>query len=323
MNKDLFVGIDGGGTWTRALIIDAEGHVVGFGKAGSSNRNHHSEEEVAANLRSAILAAVGSSDLSLVRRYMMGMAGVSTDSDRESLRKLTYTIPEVMPGTPIDIENDTYTGLVGGLSCRPGMVLIAGTGSIVFGRNNAGQTHMCGGWGALADDAGSAYAVSVEAIRIAVRVEDGRLQDSKLHSVVLKFLGIEAQPRDLIDRVHNQGLGREDIAQMAPLVMQAAREGDWAADQIVKQQVEELVGCVRGVNKRLFPAGESAELVYVGGLALSGDPYQTRLTARIQESCPNVRVVPSELSAERGAALEALRRSGVSVTPTVLTNLGS
>ena len=315
-----FVGVDGGGTSTRALLADASGRILGEGLAGSANRNHFPREAVRDHLRESFLAATRGApgargNLACV---FLGMGGVSTDGDRRDVASIVGEIPEAA-GAKIVVENDTRVGLTGGLSGRPGIVLIAGTGSACLGVNARGETWLCGGWGALADDAGSGHWIGLRAIQAAVRAEDGRLPPTSLREAVFSFLELE-EPRQLLDRVHNRGLERDRIAQLAPRVIEACQRGDAVAGKILAEAVAELSGMVAVTARRLFGDGP-CEVIFVGGLARSGPPFEPMLVERLRADAPRARVRQPEMSPEQGAVLEALRAGGVPWTAEVLANV--
>lgn len=305
-----FLGVDGGGTYTRALLANAEGELLGSACVGSSNRNHYSREQVQQNLRQALLGAMGGvasgEDLAGI---FLGMCGVSTDDDRNDILSIVLDIAEIPVTVPVQVENDAWIGLAGGLPGRSGMVLIAGTGSACFGLTQDGRSQWCGGWGALADDVGSAPWIGTRALQAAVRCEDGRVGHTLLRDAVFDFLGLR-EPRKLIDRVHNQGLTREEIGQLAPKVVQAYELGDVEAVKIISDAVVELSLLVATVAEGLFHH-QPSELILVGGLALSGKPFQDLLIERITLDSPEVSVPEPEMSPVQGAVLEALREGGV------------
>ena len=313
-----YIGVDGGGTHTRVLMCDAGGHVTGTGRAGSTNRNHHPRDQVRANLRLALLNATGGQPVQDAVIYM-GMSAVSTDADRAQIISIAREIPEIASSLEIVVENDARIGLTGGLSGRPGMVLIAGTGSACLGISATGQTWWCGGWGALADDSGSAPWIGLRAIQAAVRAEDGRSWPTTLCEIVFNFLELR-DPRELIDRVHNRALSREEMGQLAPRVIAAAQQGDLTAGHIVRDAVAELSLLVSTTAKKLFD-NDPCELILVGGLALSGPPFQTMLIEKIRQVAPTVQVRDPEMSPVQGAVLEAFRADGVPWTDCLLTEL--
>ncbi|HVV68160.1 MAG TPA: BadF/BadG/BcrA/BcrD ATPase family protein [Gammaproteobacteria bacterium] len=315
-----FIGVDGGGTHTRALLANAEGELLGRAEAGSTNRNHHSREVVRRNLREAILTAMG--DVATGQELagiFLGMCGVSTDDDRADTVSIVREITEIPATVPVRVENDAWIGLAGGLLGRSGMVLIVGTGSACFGLREDGKSLWCGGWGALADDVGSAPWIGTRALQAAVRCEDGRIPSTLLRDYVFNFLGI-CEPRKLIDRIHNQGLTREEIGQLAPKVLQAYVLGDIEAKKIITDAVSELSLLVATVAKNLFQH-QPSELILVGGLALSGKPFQNLLIERIIQDSPEVSVPTPEMSPVQGAVLEALKAGGISCGPEIMARI--
>lgn len=321
MTAKLYLGVDGGGTGTRAVVADRSGRVLGVGLAGSTNLNHHPRSVVVDHLRTAVEAALAraGSTPRQVQAAFLGVCGISTEADKMLFADLAREVIEPASRSLLKVENDAVAGLTGGLSGRPGGVLIAGTGSACLGTSGDGRACWVGGWGALADDDGSAGWVGVEAIRAAVRAEDGRAGSTVLREVVFGFLGLD-DPRELIDRVHNRGLDRSEIARLAPLVVEAAEGGDARARAIVGEAVARLSSLAAAVVRRLGVVN-SWDLVLAGGLARSGPPFEPRLVARIALDVPMVRVVEPDLPPVGGAVLEALRLDGVSMTPEVVENL--
>ncbi len=321
MAEQYYLGVDGGGTHTRALLADRTGQVLGTGRSGSTNRNHHTRDQVRANMRSALLDALGGRPMEKVSTLFLGMCGVSHDADRQDIISIVREIPEVGTRPRVLVENDTYIGLTGGLSGRPGIVLIAGTGSACFGINSAQKTFMGGGWGALVDDVGSGSWIGIRAMQAAVQSEDGRLGHTVLRDIVFKFLELKT-PRQFIDRVHNQGLDRCQIGKLAPLVIDAYRQGDAVAGEILHAAAVELARLVAATVRPLF-GHDPCEMILVGGVALSGPPFQTMLIEQIQKVAPNVSVRDPEMSPVQGAILNALQADGIAWTNEILKNLRS
>jgi N-acetylglucosamine kinase-like BadF-type ATPase len=205
------------------------------------------------------------------------------------------------------VDNDAVGALSGGLAGRPGLVLIAGTGSACLGIAADGRRWWCGGWEALADDGGSAYWIGVEAIRSAVRQEDGRVPPGALRDLVFSRWDL-AEPRALAERLARPDVDRAAIAALAPQVL-ALTPTDAEAARIVERAVDELARLV-AVTARRTVGDEPGELIFTGGLANSGPPFTPMLIARIADVAPNVRVVPPELPPVLGAVLEAMIRAG-------------
>lgn len=321
MASHWYLGVDGGGTHTRALLADPDGHVLGTGQSGSTNRNHHPRDEVRSNLQAAMLGALGDRKPDERLTIFLGMSAVSTDRDRADIASIVREIPEIGAAPTVLVDNDARIGLTGGLSGRPGIVLIAGTGSACLGIDAVGTSWWCGGWGAMADDTGSAPWIGLRALQAAVRAEDGRAAPTALRDIVFEFLEL-SEPRELIDRVHNRGLTREELGSLAPRVIRACQDGDATAARILTDAGGELAQLVSTTARRLF-AGQPCEMILVGGLALSGPPFQNLLIERIHQAVPNVHVREPELSPVQGAVLDAMRADGAAWGETVIRRLGA
>ena len=315
-----YLGIDSGGTNTRALLADDSGKVWGSGYAGSANPNHYPRSQIIDNLQRAIGASMEwlLKPVTLTSVFM-GASGISTDCDCADMRSLLRGLPEIGSRPVVEVESDTLIGLTGGLTGRPGLVLIAGTGSACYGMNAQGHRYLCGGWGALADDVGSAPWIGVRAIQAAVLAQDGRMPATRLRDIVFDYLEL-SEPRQLIHRVHNQGLDRAAIGRLAPLVMEIYGEGDYAAGEIVRDAVIGLSNLVKATRDRLFDLGD-CEMILVGGVALSGPPFQQLLLEQIRAFVPGVRPREPELSPVQGAILEAMRASGATWNAQTIANL--
>ena len=320
-SEGYFVGVDGGGTNTRMLVVDALGRSLGEGHAGSTNRNDHPRAEVLANMQQAFDQAVqGLPKGANIRAIQLGLGGVCTSADQADVATIVRDLRGIQPTTKVAVENDTYIGLTGGLSGRPGMVLIAGTGSACYGRNSAGDSWLCGGWGPLVDDVGGGYWLGLQAMMVAVRAEDGRTPMGQLLKKMV-FTALELNdPREFLDRVQNRHLERAQIAALAPRVVEAAANGDACAAAILAQGAETLAETVAVTTQKLFGVAP-CDLILVGGLALSGPPYQNQLEARIKAHVPNVVVRQPEMGPVQGAALEALRSGGVAWSATLIAQL--
>ena len=311
------LGIDGGGTRTRAVLATPDGDVVGSAIGGSVNPRHHSPDVVRDRLSDLVAAAVGASGLA-VESAFLSLGGISTPADASAVEALAARVP-ALARARVTVENDAVAALTGGLSGRPGMVLIAGTGSACMGRSAQGERYWCGGWEFLADDAGSAYWMAVEAIRAAVRVEDGRLPASALRDLVFGRWA-PGDARGLAERLSRPDLDRAAIAALAPGVIALAGT-DALARTIVDRAADELALLVAVTARRLFAEGPS-EVIFTGGLALSGPPFTPLLVRRI-EAARGVCVVEPELPPALGAVIEAARRVSWPVSHTFVENLAA
>jgi N-acetylglucosamine kinase-like BadF-type ATPase len=300
-----FLGIDGGGSHTRAVMADAGGRIIGSGVGASINPRHQDVPTIRERLRDLVRSARGSGAERLSAAFL-SLGGISTRADAEAVEAIAADVDELR-ATKVRVANDAVAALVGGLAGRPGMVLIAGTGSACYGVAADGRSHWCGGWEHRADDAGSAYWIAIESLRAAVRVEDGRLPPSALRDLVFNRWPL-SEPRALAERLSRGDLDRASLAALAPEVI-ALAASDALAKAIVDRAADELARMVAVTAARLF-ATDPSELILTGGLARSGPPVTPLLVSRIETMAHGVKVVEPELPPVLGAVIEAARLAG-------------
>jgi N-acetylglucosamine kinase-like BadF-type ATPase len=166
----LFAGIDGGGTKTRAVIANRQGEILGLGVAGPSSLAAASHAMRCENIGSAIQSALAPKGLEAdsLASLFLGVASVATKADcntvREAVDELGWCWVE-----HVNVDHDIRIALEGGLAGREGIALIAGTGSSCYGRRHDGQAWQAGGWEHLLDDAGSGYDLAIQGLRAVVR----------------------------------------------------------------------------------------------------------------------------------------------------------
>lgn len=311
-----YLGVDGGGSHTRAVMADADGRITGSGVGASISPRHHDVPTIRERLRELARRARGSRVEPLSAAFL-SLGGISTRADAEAVEAIAEEIDELR-GAKVKVANDAIAALVGGLAGRPGMVLIAGTGSACYGVADNGRTHWCGGWEHRADDAGSAYWIAIEAVRAAVRVEDGRLPPSALRDIVFNRWPL-TEPRALAERLSRGDIDRANLATLAPEVI-ALAASDGLAQSIVDRALAELAQMVAVTAARLF-APHPSELILTGGLARSGPPFTPMLVSRIEAISPGVKVVEPELPPVLGAVIEAVRLAGAADSTAFLETL--
>lgn len=303
-NTRLFLGIDGGGSSTRALVIDAAGVVRGRGESGPSNPNQVGWDGVGRALSEAVSASGVAGPFA---RVHAGLAGVATDEGRERLVEVIAGLG-VAEKSGIKAGHDLEIALAGGLAGRHGIVLVAGTGSACFGRNESGATWQAGGWGPILDDAGSGYWLGLRAIMVAMRAEDGRGPATSLAAAVLAATGASSL-REVLARLHSGSLARPAVAALAPLVIEAAQRKDLPAIIVLSLGVSELALMISTVANRLGLNDCGVEVAITGGVGRSPG-YQPHIEAAVLKRLPKARCTGPELSSVAGAALLAARADG-------------
>lgn len=309
---ELFLGIDGGGTRTRAVVVDAEGRVLGRGESGIGNIHHARTNEVAAHLAEAVAGALqptGQSP-SAVRSAFLGMAGATGEETRSVYRNLIHAAG--LASASIEVDHDIRIALAGGLAGRPGIALIVGTGSSCYGRSSDGRTWQTGGWGQLVADEGSGYDVGRRAMIAAVRMADGRIPTSLLRDRVFAWLEVK-QVSEILARLYEKGIERDEIAAFAPEVVTLAEHGDGVALQILEVGAHDLADMV-GANHAHLETSNPPEVVITGGLGTAPTLYREMIRRAIGRRLPEARVREMELEPVCGAALLAMNAAGLEIT---------
>jgi N-acetylglucosamine kinase-like BadF-type ATPase len=163
-----------------------------------------------------------------------------------------------------------------------GVAVIAGTGSMAFGRAPDGRTARAGGWGYLLGDEGSGYALALAALRAVARMADQRGPTTYLADMLLSHLALK-QPQELIGAVYRGGLDRPAVAVLAPVVLEAAEAGDEVADAIVQKGAEQLALAVAAVARQL-ELTSPLPVALAGGLLVAAPGYRRRLTQALAKS---------------------------------------
>ena len=318
-----YLGIDAGGTRTRALLIASDGTVAGYGAAEAANPNNTSPAE-AVNAIAKAAAAAWKKPLAALPRAaacFMGVAGIKAAAECAAFGK-SVARTGIAPAAKCIAANDTEAALAGGLPGRPGIALIAGTGSFCLGRDATGRIARCGGWSWLIDDIGSGFYMGREALRATALSSEARAPRNKIATALLKHYKLR-DPEMLLTPVFAGGFSPTAIAALAPLVVQAARDGDPRALEILNTGATGLAELVARVAASLAWKNAAPEVVLIGGLANSGAPYQPMLESAIARAVPGVRLAKAALPPAAGAALRALELDNVTITPDLLARLSA
>jgi glucosamine kinase len=294
-------GLDGGGTSSRLRIESPAGELLYKGEAGGTNLTSNPRSVVAGTLAS-LFASAYSSGAMIERGSCLagfaGSAGVDKDSSRESFAELVREAAGV--SCPVSAGNDAEAALVGALGDTEGLLLIAGTGSIAYGRLRDGTRARAGGWGHILGDEGSAYRISLDAIARSLRSLEGRDLPSSLPAEVLAFFGVE-EPLDLLPAFYGGFLDKAVVARFARKVGEARDRGDELALDIFDLAARELSALVVSVDSRLGRRLRNRRLALRGGLLEGDRRLRAELERRLSESAPGIEIAAPAADAATGA----------------------
>ncbi|MVP00524.1 N-acetylglucosamine kinase [Paenibacillus lutrae] len=219
---------------------------------------------------------------------VFGMAGLDTEHDREMIESFVKEalVKAGITARRIVIENDGLAALLGATDGRPGILLIAGTGSIVYGINDYGRSARAGGWGYRVGDEGSGYWIGKQALIAVLRSLDGRQGPTALTDAVMPFLGLRSE-EELYNWVYSAEYRVDTVARLARLVSEAEQEGDPAARSILEAGAEELFHAARAVIERLDMRAIPFTLILQGGVLQNNMFMRSRLTNQLQDFAPS------------------------------------
>ena len=305
----LAVGVDGGGTHTRVLIVDGEGRRLGEGESGSGNLHDVGPERLFQHIDEAWRAAwtAAGEEPRVADRAFCAMASVGTAPNRDTVQGIVAEVG-LAPLAQVDVDIDLLSALSGGLGGRDGIAIIAGTGSSCFGRDASGRTFQSGGWGSMLDDVGSATWLGTQAMVAAIRAFDGRGPATSLEERVVAHFALDNM-RELLPKIDGGGDARSKRAQLARLVTSAAVEGDEVANGLLARGADALAECVEAVWRTLDFGGAQVEVVATGGLVENVSAYRELVHAAVVRRVSSAVCVLPRTSNLVGAALVALARA--------------
>ncbi|AFZ02656.1 N-acetylglucosamine kinase [Calothrix sp. PCC 6303] len=335
---EYILGIDGGGSKTVCVLMDIQGKIWGRGEAGASNYQTIGVSATFQSIEAAIFSATAEalgkiehrinnlSDKIKVTAICLGLAGVARIQDREVVESIVADLQislnfcvewELDLRRKIIICHDALIALVGGIGNDIGIVVAAGTGSIIFGINQQGITKRVGGWGYLLGDEGSAYKIAVTGLQMAMQFYDGRGKATSLLKGFQSYLKLQNM-EDSVEVVYRSGWGVKEIAGLAIIVDNAAVEGDEIANQIIDEAVRELVKATSvvidalgfslhsQVNKQ--ESNDIFEIVTVGSVWQSKSRMRERFIQSVTTIYPNAKIILPRFEPAYGAALLGLKR---------------
>lgn len=323
---DLLVGVDGGGTATTCLVATRDGQPLGQGRSGPGNWLTAGPQALA-HVRAAVaqaLAAAGAR-LDQVGAACLALAGIGVPEARAAAQALAA---ELFPAARVYLTHDAEAAWAGATGGQPGCVVIAGTGSVAYGKDATGREARAGGWGWLLGDEGSGFDLGRRALAAVLAAHDGRGPATALTGRLLARLQVESPP-DLVARIHRPAaagcppdlppcggwhphlLPRPELAALAEEVLAAAAAGDPVALDLVAAAAHHLAALAAAVLRRLDLLGTGAPVCTAGGLFRDqGGLVAIALARALAQAAPGHPVRPAAAGGAAGAVLLAGRLLG-------------
>lgn len=298
------LGVDGGGTKTRAVITNAAFQILGEGVAGPSNPLRVGVSNAATAIREAfakacVAAGVQAGDIVAAE---IGLAGVRREDIRERMKEALLALGL----SALEVVTDADIALYGATGGAPGLVIIAGTGSICCGRNTRGKHACAGGWGPLAGDEGGGSWIARRALQAVARAEDGRGETTALTEAACAYFNATT-PDNLSTAIYAPSMTNERIAGFAKHVIEAAQNEDAVARELISEAGRELGAAAVAVIGKLRMSGEKFQVAYVGGVFTAGELMLESLREKVLQVAPQAFLAPPILPPVIAAARMASR----------------
>jgi glucosamine kinase len=310
--RELVAGVDGGGSKTRLILATETGEEIASVEGGSSAMRPGEAERAGATIADLMRKALSTAGIldSVPTILYGGFAGVGREEER---RDLENELNRLGVAEEVVVDSDAAIALVDTFGDGPGIILLAGTGSIAYARGIDGTFSRCGGWGPVFGDEGSGAWIGRRALGIVAAAADGREAPTALTGSILTAAEVNT-----VEELIPWGIAASTttIAGLAPVVIAAAAAGDPRANALVALAAEELVVHIRALAVRVF--GDERATIPValsGGLLQKGSLLRKKLEQRIRSAVPGAQLKSGEIIPVRGAVRAAIQRIHLPTAP--------
>lgn len=321
MSQSIYIGVDGGQSGTRAVLADEHGQVlaIGTGPACDHITAPRGYESNQAAIHSAINDALEKSDSSTSDIIAIGMGLTSAPRELNAQPIFEKIVREIANPEHIWIDHDAATNLAGATAGAPGVMVIAGSGSIAYGINESGDEGRAGGLGYLMGDEGSAWWIGITALQAAAAAADGRGPETALLPYVLDHYDLPTIRHihtflyaDMFTRPMVSGI-TVDVAKLA--------QTDEVARAIMTEAGERLANMVLATIRQIHRSGDAVEVFPTGGVFRAGDVVMQPFEQTLLGEWPEATIVQPHFEPVYGALIRGYQQAGLEITPTLLENL--
>jgi glucosamine kinase len=300
-----FLGVDGGASKTASLLTDEDGQPLGSGIAGGSNHLRVGIDVATRNIERSVNTALVEAGVA-IRQVEYAYCGIAGSDHPEHHDRVVEALRVFFPRGNFIVDTDARIALTGAVGFGAGIVIISGTGSVAFGRNESGGEARAGGWGPTLGDEGSGYAIAREGLSAIVRAHDGRGEATLMTNLLCDQYGM-CDPVDLPRFVYATTTHTDDIARYGKLVIEAARQNDAVALDILDDAGRELGECVLAVARHVGLSDREFPVAYVGGAFRAGEMLLEPMRRTIQAEASCAKLTPPLHTPVEGAAQMAIR----------------
>jgi N-acetylglucosamine kinase-like BadF-type ATPase len=297
------IGMDGGGTKTKCILTDINLNPIYETIGGPSNFLVIGIEKVSDTIFDLIMDCANSQKITVndIEAIILGTTGGGRTSDAEMLENqiINDSSEQNIAINKFRVESDARIALEGAFSGKDGSILIAGTGSIMFGKDEKGEIHRVGGFGRFIGDEGSGYRIGRIGLNAVARYFDGRSKSTKIADLLERKFSISSS-EDLITEVYRNNF---NIASVAPIVFDAAESGDKIAQRILEDEADELLLHISAMKIKLDV--QLLKVSLIGSLLTTPNYFSYLFNEKVIRRFNDVQIKEAEHSPEFGAALMA------------------
>lgn len=301
--KEYLIGLDGGGTKTKCVLTDIELNPLIECQGGPSNFLIIGTDRVSETILSLILESSAHAKISPneITSIFIGTTGAGRENDALKLKNdfIQFAGKKGYEFKNFNVDSDARIALEGAFSGKPGALLIAGTGSIIFGKDKSGNIFRAGGFGRLLGDEGSGNTIGRRGLNEVAKEFDGRGKKTLMSELLKRDFGID-DPSKLITEVYRNNF---DMASFAPGVIEAAQNGDETATAILEEESDHLILHVKSIFNML--GEETMKLCLVGGTLTNENLYSKMFITKLRIQLQDVIITRAENPPELGAAIMA------------------
>ena len=306
-SHQLFLGVDGGGTKTQIALMNEAREVTCEGFAGPSNPLRVGVETAVTNIMKAINEACDRGGVSRgdIASATLGLAGVRRADLKRSVRE---SFVKRLAIQRVEVVTDAEIALYATTQGRPGLVVIAGTGSVCLGKNEKGEMAISGGWGPLAGDEGGGVGIAQQALHTIAKASDGRGIPTMLSQRASEYFRASG-PENLIVAIYSPQVDNSRIAGFARLVVETAQDGDEIAIGILNDAGYELGLAACAVIEKLKLANRKVPIGCVGSIFQAGELLTKPMLEKVRLCASKAFLTEPTMPPAHAAALMAYQDS--------------
>ena len=295
------IGMDGGGTKTEVRVADADKNILLSFRAGAINYNGSEKQAIDSNIRDIFQRIIWEGfETGNCAAICIGAAGISNPRVKEQIME---QVTGAGHRCPVSIVGDIETAYAAALENGPGIILIAGTGSICFGKDDIGKTYRMGGYGPIIGDEGSGYALAADILSAVVKAQDGRGKPTILTKLVFDYLKIGSLA-ELIEYLYRPGRNKREIAELSQLIVPAYDQGDETAILILNKCASDLADLAIPMLAKM---NGLSRLAVSGSILIRNKAIFHEFEAKVKAAFPETTIIEPCHDAAYGAVVLALQ----------------